>query len=151
MTTTITRQDCLVLPYVATTEAKAEMFADALEEVFLHDITAEVFADGEKWGVAVTEGMAGISDPLNDERIVSVVILLAQYDLIDGDGDLDCLAEGTPSKIPAALGMLTKRARRSFRIEDKLDAILTALVGTEGAKAIECSASESRRPELATV
>jgi hypothetical protein len=149
--TTITnaRQDCLVLPYVATTERKAEMFADAIDALFCPRVETEVFEDGGRWGIAVIEGMDEIADPIKDERIVGVAILLTHFDIVESTGEVMFLDDPgrriSYQDIPAALEPLTVRARRAFRIEDKLDAILTALVGTEGAKAIGRLAGDSHR------
>jgi hypothetical protein len=128
--TTITnaRQDCLVLPYVAETEAKAEMFADALELIFLWDIKVEVIQDGGEWGVAVVDGADLIDDSLEDKRIVSAAILLNSFDLADNTGGIRSLEDHkqvSMDDIPAEQKALTHRARRVFRIEDKLDRILS--------------------------
>lgn len=132
MTTTLTRQDCLVLPYVATTERKAEMFANAIDALCAPFVETEVFEDGGQWVVAVVKGMDAIDDPVNNERIVCAFILVLYFDLTDGHGDISCIAESLDD-IPPLQKALAKRARRAFRIEDKLDAILTALVGSERA------------------
>lgn len=128
-TTTYTRQDCLALPYACSTEAKAEMFADALETVFLWGVEAEVFEDGGKWFVAIEKGMDRISDFIEDERITAVVLILMRFDLADDTGDIESIADGCMDKIPAANRELTRRARRAFRIEEKLDRILAKLDG----------------------
>ncbi len=128
MTTTFTRQDCLVLPYAATTERKAEMFANAIEVLFAPLVETEVFQDGGNWGVAVTKGMDNIDDPLNNERVVSAQILVMMFDLSEGHGEIDCLAD-RHTDIPPLHKALTRRARRTFRIEDKLDRILAKLDG----------------------
>jgi hypothetical protein len=153
--TTITnaRQDCLVLPYVATTEAKAEQFADALELVFLWNIKVDVFRDGGEWGVAVVDGADLIDDSLEDRRIVSAALLLGNT---GGIRSLDDHKQVSMDDIPAEQAALTERARRAFRIEDriaeierKLDAVLTVLVGPEGAKAVESDPNRRLRPEPA--
>ena len=136
MTTTDTRQDCLVLPYLCETEDKAEQFADAIEVLFCPSVSAEVFEDGGKWGVAIVEGKNRITDPINNERIVSAVILFSSFDCnYNRDtGDIECLEQGSLEAIPAAQEALTHRARRQFRIEaelatqsQKLDKILVAV------------------------
>jgi hypothetical protein len=142
MTATTVRQDCLVLPYLATSEPKAEMFADAFEALFCPGVEVEVFADGGTWGVAVVKGMDRIDDPLNNAQIVSAFTLVMNFNLEEGTGDINCVTQSLDD-IPLLHKALTKRARRAFRIEDKLaridaklDAVLTALVGDEAAKSL---------------
>lgn len=125
-TVVCTRQDCMVLPYVATTERKAEMFADAIDALFAPCVETEVFEDGGKWGVAVIKGMDAVDDPINNQRIVSAFILVMMFDLSEGHGDIDCIAE-LLKDIPPAQMALTRRARRSFRIEDKVNRIIARL------------------------
>ena len=149
MTTTITRQDCLVLPYVATTERKAEMFATAIEMLIWPHVETEVFQDGGKWAVAVVEGMEHIGNPDENQSILAAFTLLLRFDFAESTGDMDTIGV-TLEESANNQEALTLRARRTFRIENKLDAILTALVGNEGAKAPEGSGSESPRPEPAT-
>lgn len=126
MTTTNARQDCLALPYLASTEAKAWEFADALECVYINDIKVDVFDCGNKWGVVVIEGAQHIGDIVYDWRIASLVILLSQYDLTESTGDIETVGNSVYD-IPPIQRQLTRRARRQFRIEDKLDAILGRL------------------------
>lgn len=128
-TTAYARQDCLALPYACSTESKAEQFADALEVAYLWGVTAEVFEDGGKWFVAIEKGMDRVDDPSEDERITAIVLLLMTFDLADNTGDIKSIAEGSREKIPAANRELTQRARRAFRIEEKLDRILAKLDG----------------------
>ena len=120
------------------------MFADAIDVLFAPCVETEVFEDGGKWVVVVTKGMNQIDDPVNNQRVVSAFILVMMFDLSEGHGDIDCLGEMLVD-IPPAQKALTHRARRAFRIEDKLDAILTALVGTEGARAIGQLPGDSHR------
>lgn len=133
---TVPCSNCLALPYLASSEEKAEQLADALEAVFMWDIRVETFEDGGRWGVAVVEGMEEIADPLTDDRIVSTVILLSNFDLADSTGSVVCIEE-IDKDLPAAQTALTRRARRRFRVESKLDAILTALVGVDDKRAVE--------------
>ena len=133
---TVPRSDCLALPYLTSSEEKAEQLADALEVVFMWDIQVETFEDGGRWGVVVVEGMERITDPLNDERIVSTVVLLSNFDLTERTDSVVCIEE-IEKDLPAAQEGLTRRARRRFRVEDKLDCILTALVGVDGKRAME--------------
>jgi hypothetical protein len=142
---TITRQDCLVLPYVATSEDKAGQFAAAVETIFFYRskkglVETEIFEDGGKWCVAVVKGMKAIDDPVDDEFVTNAAAITMEFDLVENSDDLDHIADMIID-IPPAQEALTKRARRAFRIEDKLaaldaklDAVLTALVGSEGAK-----------------
>jgi hypothetical protein len=134
------KRDCLVLPYLATSEAKAQMFADAIEALFCPGVEVEVFEDGGTWGVAVVKGMDRIDDPLNNAQIVSAFTLVMLFDLEEGTGDIDCVVQSLDD-IPPLHKALAKRARRTFRIEDelnrigfKLDAVLAALIGSEATK-----------------
>jgi hypothetical protein len=140
MTATMPQQDFLVLPYAVTSEAKAQMFAAAVEELELNRIETKIFEDCGKWFVAVTKGMEYLGNPI-DVSIDTAAVLLMRFDFVKGGGDdLECIAD-TISDIPPAQEALAKRARRVFCIEDrmnalevKLDAVLAALVGSEAAK-----------------
>jgi hypothetical protein len=142
MTATTVRQDCLVLPYLATSEPKAEMFAAAVEVLFACCVKTKVFEDGGQWGVVVVEGANEIGDPIDNERVDDAASLATSFDLIESSGHIDCVAE-MRHNIPSAYKALAKRARRAFRIEDKLnkldvklDAVLAVLIGDEAAKSL---------------
>lgn len=125
-TTKTAIQDYLILPWTATSEGKAKQFASAIEELFAPFTKARVFEDGDKWGIAVVEGMKNIGDPINDRQIIAAVILLSSFDISHVAGEIYCVAENL-DELPKVHKGLAQRARRQFRIEDKLDAILAAL------------------------
>lgn len=93
----------------------------------LYNAKSKVVRDGERWGVVVNDERF-----LDSRRILElsgIHKLLAKYAIIPLGG-----SEGKTA--PAFTKRITDQAAFETRIEDKLDAILAALVGTEGAKQI---------------
>lgn len=105
------------------------MLADALEAVFCPRVKAEVVEDGGQWGVVIVEGMEQVGNPDENESVLAVFSLLLHFDLADGTGEISTVGDSL-EEFAANQAALTRRARRQFRIEDKLDRILVALDGT---------------------
>lgn len=125
-----TRQNSLAVPYVTSSEGKAEDLADAIEVLFSPCIKTDVFAHGDHWCVAIVEGMDSVGDLMKDERFLAAVTLLSYFDFAKGTGDIQCVAD-LLDDVPAAQNALTKRAQRAFLVDDKLNSILARLAKIE--------------------